>query len=255
MIGALVGAVVACGVLAALAWRARRESERLRSRLERSADALEQLQQSFRRFAPGEVIEGLIQGTPAAPEKREVTVLFADLVGFTALSERLEPAILVRILNGYFDRVSRAVAEHHGHVSKFIGDGVLALFGALKPNPWQADDAVRAALAIRAVVAEYNAALAADGLPTLAVGIGIDRGPVIAGLMGTTDLMEFTVIGRTVNLASRVQDATRAHGVDLLVTEPVRASLDTQTALRPLPPTTLKGVADPVPIWTVDTSP
>lgn len=252
MSGLLAAALLACAILAIVAWRARRESERMRGRLERSTDALEQLQHSFRRFAPGEVVEGLIRGTPPAPEKRDVTVLFADLVGFTALSERLEPAVLVRILNGYFDRVSRAVAEHHGHVSKFIGDGVLVLFGALKPNPWQADDAVRAALAIRAVIADYNEHLATEGLPTLAVGIGIDRGPVIAGLMGTANLMEFTVIGRTVNLASRVQNATREHAVDVLVTAPVRASLDAQIALRELPPTALKGVAEPVALFAVE---
>lgn len=236
---------------AAAAWRARREVQRLRSRLERSGDELQQLRQSFRRFAPGEVIEGLIHGTPGPPERREVTVLFADLVGFTALGERLEPAVLVRVLNGYLDRMSRAIAEHRGHVSKFIGDGVLALFGALAPNPWQADDAVRAALAMRATLRDYNDALASEGLPRLAVGIGIGRGPVIAGLIGTADLMEFTVVGRTVNLAARVQAATREHGADILVTDTVRAALDGQIELRALPPTIVKGIAEPVPTWAV----
>lgn len=246
-----VGLVLASLVLA-VTWRAWREVQRLRGRLERSTEALQQLQQSFRRFAPGEVIEGLIQGTPAAPEKREVTVLFADLVGFTALSERLEPPVLVRVLNGYFDRMSRAIAEHRGHVSKFIGDGILALFGALAPNPWQADDAVRAALAMRDALATYNDELAAGGLPRLAIGVGIDRGSVIAGLIGTSDLMEFTVVGRVVNLAARVQTATREHDADVLVTENVRAALDGQIALRALPPATLKGVAGPVALFAVE---
>lgn len=252
MTGLLVVALAVAALLAVAAWRAWREIHRLRGRVEQSVRELQQLQQSFRRFAPGEVIEGLIQGAPPAPEKREVTVLFADLVGFTALSEHLEPAMLVRVLNGYFERMSRAIADHRGHVSKFIGDGILALFGALAPNPWQADDAVRAALAMRAALADYNAALAGEGLPTLAVGIGIERGAVIAGLIGTPHLMEFTVVGRTVNLAARVQTATREHAVDILVTESVRAALDGQIALRPLPPAVMKGVAEPVPIWAVE---
>lgn len=249
---ALIVALGVATVLGMAAWRLRREVRRLRGRLERSAEELQQLQQSFRRFAPGEVIEGLIHGTPAAPGKREVTVLFADLVGFTGLSERLEPAVLVRVLNGYFDRMSRAIGEHRGHVSKFIGDGILALFGALQPNPWQSDDAVRAALAMREALAAYNDALAADGLPPLAVGIGIDRGPVIAGLIGTADLMEFTVVGQTVNLAARVQTTTREHGVDVLVTERVRAALDGQIALRALPPAAMKGITEPVAVWAVE---
>lgn len=247
----LPAALVMVGVLVTIAWRATRESRRLRGRLERATESLQQLQQSFRRFAPAEVIEGLIEGRPAEPEKREVTVLFADLVGFTALSEKLEPAVLVRVLNGYFERMSRAITDHRGHVSKFIGDGILALFGALAPNPWQADDAMRAALAMRDALVEYNRVLATEGLPPLAVGIGIARGPVIAGLIGTPDLLEFTVVGRSVNLAARVQAVTREHGVQILVTDSVREALDGQIALHELPPARMKGIAAPVSIWTI----
>jgi len=252
MSGALACTLLVAGFAGTAAVAAWREILRLRARLERSAEALQQLQQSFRRFAPGEVIEGLIQGAPPAPEKREVAVLFVDLVGFTALSEGLEPALLVRVLNGYFDRMSRAIAEHRGHVSKFIGDGILALFGALAPNPWRVDDAVRAALAMRAALADYNDVLAAEGLPRLSIGIGIECGPVIAGLLGNPSLTEFTVVGRTVNLAARVQAVTREHGVDVLVTGNVRAALDGRIRLRELPPAVLKGLAEPVPVWAVE---
>lgn len=252
MSGSLLLALVVAGLVCTVMWRAWSETHRLRGRLERSTEELEQLQQSFRRFAPGEVIEGMIQGAPRAPEKREVTVLFADLVGFTSLSEQLEPALLVRVLNGYFDRMSAAITDHRGHVSKFIGDGILALFGALQPNPWQADDAVRAALAMRTALTDYNTTLASEGLPHLATGIGIERGSVIAGLIGTRDLMEFTVVGQTVNVAARVQTATRDHEVDILVTENVRTALDGQIVLRALPPALLKGVTAPVAIWAVE---
>ena len=93
--------------------------------------------------------------------------------------------------------------------------------------------------------------LTAKGLPELSVGIGIEHGTVVAGLVGTRDLMEFTVVGRTVNLAARVQAITRDHGVEILVTERVRAVVDGQYTLCALPPATLKGIAEPVPIWSV----
>ena len=146
----LLAAVSAVAVLASTtAWWTWRETRRLRERMERASKELEQLQQSLRRFAPGEVIEALIQGVPSAPERREVTVLVADLVGFTALSERLDPAVLVRVLNGYLDRMSRTITEHRGHVSKFLGDGDLGAVRRADAEPWHADDAVRAALAMR----------------------------------------------------------------------------------------------------------
>jgi adenylate cyclase len=125
----LAAAIIVAAVAAVAAWRAWREAHRLRERMEQASEELEQLQQSFRRFAPGEVIEALIQGVRPPPERREVTVLVADLVGFTALSERLDPAVLVEVLNGYLYRMSRTITENRGHVSKFLGDGILALFG------------------------------------------------------------------------------------------------------------------------------
>ena len=113
-----------------------REANNMRRRLQIATESLERLQLSFARFAPQQVVEGIIaSGLSTSAEKKLVTVLFADIVGFTSLSERMEPALLVQILNGYFTYMSRAIAEHRGHVSKFIGDGILALFGALEPNP------------------------------------------------------------------------------------------------------------------------
>ena len=123
---------------------------RLHERLERASLELQNLQVAFSRFAPSDVIEKVIaEGASDFAEKKHVAVLFADLVGFTALSESIEPSQLVQIMNGYFERMSRAIENHRGHVATFIGDGILAFFGALAPNPWQGDDAARAALAMR----------------------------------------------------------------------------------------------------------
>jgi adenylate cyclase len=248
----LLTAALTIGGLAYLLVRSRGEATRLRRRLESSAMDLQQLQLAFSRFAPDEMVERIIEsGVPTKGEKKEVTVLFADLVGFTPLAESIEPTTLVRILNGYFERMSTAITDHRGYVSTFIGDGILALFGALEPNPWQANDAVHAALGMRAELAKYNRELEAEGLPTLSLGVGLHRGTGVAGLVGSKDLMEFTVVGRTINVAARVQDLTRQHGTDVLLTEEVQEALDPRFALKPLEPTEVRGIARPVMIHAV----
>lgn len=229
----------------------------LHGQLEAAAADLQHLQETCALLAPAGVVQRLIAdgvervAGPAA-ERKIVTALFADLVGFTAMSERLEPAVLARVLNGYFQRMSDAIHEHRGHVSTFIGDGILAYFGALQPNPWQCDDAVRAALAMRAAIRDYNVELAAEGLPPLAVGIGIHRGPGLAGLVGSRERMEYAFVGRTVNLAARVQALTRTHQVDILLTEALREGLDPRFALRPMPAESVKGIAEPVVTYAVE---
>lgn len=244
--GSLAAAVVALVALAG--WvLTRRALERERGRLATASHELERLQHAFSRFAPEAVVERIIaSGIPTTGERKEVTVLFADLVGFTALSERVEPALLVRVLNGYFERMTRAIREHQGHVSTLIGDGILALFGAIEPNPWQTNDAAHAALAMRAALAAYNQDLEAEGLPRLAFGVGVHRGSGVAGLVGSRDLMEFTVVGTIVNLAARVQGLTREHGTDVLVTAAVAEALDPRFELRPLAARAVKGIPEPV---------
>jgi adenylate cyclase len=199
------------------------------------------------------VVDDIIaQGVSTRSEKKDVTVLFADLKEFTPLAERLDPEVLVRLLNDYFERMTRAIDAHRGHVAKFIGDGLLALFGAIEPNPWQTRDAVQAALAMRAALAQLNAELAGDGLPPLAFGIGIHRGTVVAGVIGSAALVEYGVIGSPVNVAARVERLTRVHGVDILITDAVRAALDARFEVRPMRPVDVKGVAAPVPTFAVE---
>lgn len=233
------------------AWLAA-ERARLRRRLDAAAAELQRLQSAFGHFAPGAVVDRIIdRGLATDAERREVTVLFADLFGFTALGETLSPEALVALLNDYFGRMSRVIEQHRGHVSKFIGDGLMALFGAHEPNPWQVDDAVHAALAMQQALAEHNAARAARGGPPLRVGIGIHAGPAVAGVLGSRALLEFTVIGGTVNLAARVEGLTRVHDAGILVTDAVRARLDPRFTLVPMPPTAIRGVDEPVATWAV----
>jgi adenylate cyclase len=252
----LTAALALLPVLAAALYRQWRRAEALRAQLDAAASELQHLQAACSRLAPAGVVQRLVadgagEQPESAAERKVVTALFSDLVGYTAMSERLEPAVLARVLNGYFQRMSDAIHEHRGHVSTFLGDGILAYFGALQPNPWQCDDAVRAALAMRAAIGDYNTELAREGLPSLALGIGIHRGPGLAGLIGSRERMEYGFVGPTVNLAARVQSLTRVHGVDILVTEAIREHLDPRFSLAPMPAETVKGIAEPVVTYAV----
>ena len=210
------------------------------------------MQTAFSRFAPEAVIEDVLEGAPVDPVKREVTVPFADLKGFTSMSEELDPAVLVGMLNGYFRAMSRAISAHRGHVAKFMGDGIMAIFGAPEHNPWQAKDAVAAALEMRRALASYNGELRARGLPQLEFGVGVHLGSAVAGVIGSEQLVEFTVIGDTVNVASRVESATRGHGVDILISDDVKRRLDDRVALRAVAPTPVKGKPEPLILWAVE---
>ena len=248
--------VVLLAALSGLLYHQRWRNASLQAQLDAAAAELQHLQEACSRLAPAGVVhrlvaDGMTPGAGATAERKVVTALFADLVGYTALSERLEPPVLARVLNGYFQRMSDAIHEHRGHVSTFLGDGILAYFGALLPNPWQCNDAVRAALAMREAIREYNAELVREGLPPLQVGIGIHRGPGLAGLVGSRERMEYAFVGRTVNLAARVQALTRTHKVDILVTEALRADLDPRFVLTPMPPEPVKGIAEPVVTYAV----
>lgn len=242
---ATLAAVAAAGAW----WRSRLEAARLRRRLGAAAGELENLQRAFSRFAPDAVIERIIaEGVVDFGEKKEVTVLFADVAGFTALSESLDPNVLVGVLNGYFERMSQAIAEHRGYVSTFIGDGLLAFFGATDPNPWQGNDCIAAALAMRTALADYNRSLEARGLPKLKIGIGLHRGVGVVGLVGSQQLKEFAFVGRAVNIAARVQELTRQYDVDIILTEKLRQTIDPGYTTSALPGTVVKGIEKPLEI-------
>lgn len=240
-------------LLLLLLMRWRRQNQQLEILLLAADDRLELLQRQFERFVPADVVERLTQeGDAFAPERRQVTMLFADLRGFTALCDRLDPALTVRILNDYFRHMTAVIGRHHGHVTEFVGDGLLALFGAMEPNPWQARDAVLAALEMRAELASYNASLRGEGLPELRFGVGIHGGEVVAGVIGTAGLSKFSVTGDPINVASRVEGLTSKFEVDLLVSEDIRRALDEQFRLRPMPPALVKGKAEPILTYFVE---
>jgi class 3 adenylate cyclase len=253
---ALGAALVLIAVLAVALFHHWRRAISLQGQLQAAAADLEHLQRACARLAPAGVVQALVadrmqpDAGPAA-ERKVATAMFVDLVGFTAMSERLDPEVLMRVVNGYYQRMSDAIDEHRGHVGSFVGDGIVAYFGAVQPNPWQCDDAVRAALAMRAAIREYNAELERAGLPRISVGIGIDRGPGLAGLVGSRERREYSFIGRAVNLAARIQALTRIHRVDILVSAALREELAPEFIVAPMPAEPIKGFAEPVVTYAV----
>lgn len=221
--------------------------------LEHTKEKLETLQVNFGQFAPQEVIEQLTDAEGRyKPSMRTVTVLFADLKGFTRMCDELDPPIVVSILNGYFRSMSLAISQNHGQVTELMGDGILALFGALVTNPWHVQDAVNGAIAMREALEKYNEELRSKSLPELSFGIGIHQGEVLAGVMGNFELSKFAVVGDTINVASRVESLTRIHNVDLLITEVVKNKLDDRYVLHEMKPQNVKGKEKPIVTYFVE---
>jgi adenylate cyclase len=171
------------------------------------------LREAFGAFVdPGLAERVLEEGTELEGEEVEVTVLFVDIRDFTAFAERASAREVVAALNRFYDYIVPLLVHHGGHANKFVGDGLLAVFGAPDRLADHADRAVAAALQIAEVIEE-----AYEG--ELRVGIGINSGPVVSGTLGGGGRVEFTVIGDTVNTAARVEEATRETGDTVLVTE------------------------------------
>lgn len=160
-------------------------------------------------------------------ETKELTILFTDLRDFTVMSEQEDPAVVIQGLNEYFQIVVDAAERFGGVVNKFGGDSTLVLFGLAESDAGQssAEAAVRAAMAMRDGLRALNEQRAAVGLPLLLAGIGVNTGPVMAGLIGTPQRMEYTVIGDAVNLSARIQTLNRKLGTDILISQATYAAL------------------------------
>ena len=164
----------------------------------------------FGRFVSPAVAErALAGGAQLGGELREVTVLFADLRGFTSFSERRAPEEVVSLLNTYFTRMNEVVERHHGLIDKFLGDGLMALFGAPLATGDDAGNALQAALDMVEELEALNVEVVARGLPRLDIGIGINTGVVVAGNMGSPNRLNYTVVGDGVNLAARIEGLTK----------------------------------------------
>lgn len=195
----------------------------------------------------------LRDGASLGGEEREVTVLFADLRGFTPLSEKLPPRELIGLLNRYLDRMSAEIESHGGVIDKFIGDEIMALFGAPLAAPDAADRALRAALAMDRALLELNRELRSEGRPELALGVGINTARVVAGNIGSHRRLNYSVIGDGVNIAARLQTLTRTaeYDTNILVSAATLTAARGTYVTRPLGQVVLKGRREPVEIHAV----
>jgi adenylate cyclase len=182
-------------------------------------------------------------------QRREMTVLFSDIRGFTTVSERGEPEEIVAILNEYFTQMVDIVFQHKGTLDKFVGDMVMALFGAPLDDPDHADHAVESALDMLAALAALNVRWKAAGGPELDIGIGVNTGPMIAGNIGSEAIMSYTVIGDAVNLGSRLESLNKQYGTRIIISDATRVQLKGKYVLRPLGDVVVKGKTQPVAIF------
>jgi len=183
--------------------------------------------------------------------RREMTVLFSDIRGFTAVSEHAQPEAIVGMLNEYFTRMVEIVFAHHGTLDKFVGDMVMALFGAPLDDARHADHAVEAALDMVDALKVLNARWQAEGRPALDIGIGINTGPMIAGNIGSNAIMSYTVIGDAVNLGSHLESLNKQYGTRIIISEATRKQLSCACDIRPLGDVVVKGKTEPVAIFAV----
>lgn len=192
----------------------------------------ERIKDTFGRYVSRAVAEAVLSGSlPLEGERRDVTILFQDVRGFTTIAERTDPRALVTIVNRLFTEMVAAVEAHGGVIRQFTGDGVMALFGAPVQHGDDPERAVRAALDMLARLPALNAQLAADGLPTLRIGVGIHTGDVVAGRMGPDQRSEYSVVGDAPNLASRIEGLTKDMQADILISAATAARLGGGIAL------------------------
>jgi adenylate cyclase len=183
---------------------------------------------------------------------QKVTVMFADIRGFTTLSETLDPTRVVEILNEYFTRVTDVIFDHGGMIDKYIGDAVMAVFGAPISKGSDAGRAVETAVQMQRLMAEINRDAHARRWPELEIGIGINTGLVTAGNIGSPRRLDYTVVGDTVNIASRIMES--ADGGRILISESTAAELSDDYRLRKLPLRRVRGRTEPVRIFSVEWS-
>lgn len=212
----------------------------------------DRVQKMFALYVPPEFVKTLI----AHPERaglggdtRHLTVLFCDLRGFTTLSAQMAPADITMVLNRYFTCMTQAIFSHGGTVDKFIGDAVMAFWGAPLPDAEQERHAIQAAIAMKDALAALNQELAAQGKPPLRLGIGIHSGDALVGNMGSESRLSYTAIGDTVNVASRLEGANKTLGTEIML------SADTAKGAPGLPLRTLgairvKGRPQPLQVLT-----
>jgi adenylate cyclase len=206
----------------------------------------------FQRLLSPAIAELVVSGkveVKQGGEPRVTTMLFSDIRGFTARSETMPAEDIVAMLNDYFERMVEIVFRHEGTLDKFVGDEIMALFGAPVSHPDDALRAVRTSIAMLDELRRFNTEREAQGQPTFGIGIGINTGDVVAGYIGSSKAMQYTVIGAPVNLAARLCSA--AQSMQVLISETTWNKVKDHFEVRELEPVKPKGIAQPVRVFEV----
>jgi adenylate cyclase len=176
-----------------------------------------------------------------AGDKRELTILVSDVRNFTTMTEKSEPMALISLLDDYLTAMTEIIFKYNGIVDKFIGDGILAYWGAFTPDSNHALDASKAALEMIERVSQLNVQFKAQGKDPIAIGIGVNTGTVIFGNVGKGKKIEFTVIGDAVNLSARLESLNKEYGTSIIISEATRQRLGDAAQTKPLGGVKVKG--------------
>ena len=212
---------------------------------------------NYGRFLPEYVVQQILENPDSfklGGVNQTLTVLFADIRGFTRLSEHAPPERVVQLLNNYFTAMTDIIFAHGGTLDKYIGDGLMALFGAPQATPEDACNAVSAAVAMQRQMQVINTQLREEGLSEISIGIGLHTGVATVGYIGSERRSEYTAIGDTVNLAARLEQNSTP-GQILLSDATAQAAADAECAMRSHPPLTVKNRVQPVPVFEVEWRP
>ncbi len=210
------------------------------------------MQAQFERLLSPSIVKQLVSGKLSfaeAGELREVTIMFVDIRGFTRMSQKASPSNVVKLLNDYFERVVQIIFKYGGTVDKFMGDGVMVLFGAPLPMQQQTDAAVSCALEIQAMLATWNKQRVREKKGLIPVGIGINSGEVVVGAIGSTKTMQYTCIGNAVNIASRLTGVAKAG--QIIASHTTMKAIQSKMKFKPLPPLAIKGIEGKIQTYEV----
>ncbi|MBI4247413.1 MAG: CHASE2 domain-containing protein, partial [Candidatus Rokubacteria bacterium] len=211
--------------------------------------ARRRLRAAFGQFVSPEVMNRVLRdGAPLGGELRRVSVLMSDVRGFTTLSEKLPPVRISEIMNEYFTEMVDVILAHQGMVNDFIGDGILAIFGAPVDDPEHAWHAVQTTVGMQQALGRLNQRWRAAGALTLAMGVAVNTGPVFAGNMGSPRKKKYSVLGDTVNTVARMEGLNRDLGTEILISAETLAAVRDRVVVRDRGAVMVKGRAQPVEI-------